>query len=46
MRPEQARLVRQWIEKAEEDHTNAEYVSRELASAMERGENSPPGAGA
>ncbi len=26
MRPEQAHLVRQWIEKAEEDFRNAEYV--------------------
>jgi len=26
MRPEQVRLVRQWIEKAEEDYRNAEYV--------------------
>lgn len=26
MRPEQVHLVRQWIEKAEEDYKNAEYV--------------------
>jgi len=26
MRPEQVHLVRQWVEKAEEDYRNAEYV--------------------
>ena len=26
MPPEQAHLIRQWIEKAEEDHTNAEHT--------------------
>jgi hypothetical protein len=26
MPPEQAQLIRQWIEKAEEDYTNAEHT--------------------